>query len=89
MQNQMNKKQPLFALVPVPYEAIEDAGIEIGAPLQFSAEKGRITMEHISRSDVDYVCDGNCDGCPISLLNCSEECAACPCKDHCDKSEVS
>ena len=29
MQNQM-KSQPLFALVPVPYEALVDAGIEIG-----------------------------------------------------------
>lgn len=39
MQNQMTHKPPLFALVPVPYEALVDAGIEIGEPLQFTAEK--------------------------------------------------
>ena len=44
MQNQM-KNQPLFALVPVPYEALVDAGIEIGDPLQFTVEKGKVTME--------------------------------------------
>lgn len=44
----MTHKPPLFALVPVPYEALVDAGIEIGEPLQFAAEKKRITMECIS-----------------------------------------
>ena len=43
MQNQM-KNQPLFALVPVPYEALVDAGIEIGDPLQFTVEEGKITF---------------------------------------------
>ena len=37
----MTHKPPLFALVPVPYEALVDAGIEIGEPLQFTAEKKR------------------------------------------------
>ena len=63
MQNQM-KNQPLFALIPVPYEALVDAGIEIG------------------------VCDGNCEGCPMLLLDCTGECAVCPCNDFCDESEV-
>lgn len=40
MQNQMKSQPPLFALVPVPYEALVDAGIEIGDPLQFTVEKG-------------------------------------------------
>ena len=58
MQNQM-KNQPLFALVPVPYEALVDAGIEIGDPLQFTVEKGKVTMEKISPEDMNFVCDGN------------------------------
>ena len=44
MQNQMKSQPPLFALVPVPYEALVDAGIEIGDPLQFTVEKGIVTM---------------------------------------------
>ena len=59
MQNQM-KNQPLFALVPVPYEALVDAGIEIGDPLQFTVEEGKVTMEKIFPEDMDFVCDGNC-----------------------------
>ena len=75
MQNQMKKQPPLFALVPVPYEAIVDADIEIGDPLQFLVEEGRITMEQIVPSDADLVCDGNCSECPLSLpdgLSCCE-----------------
>ena len=87
MQNQM-KSQPLFALVPVPYEALVDAGIEIGDPLQFTVEDGKVTMEKISPEDMDFVCDGNCEGCPMLLLDCTGECAVCPCNNCCDESEV-
>ena len=87
MQNQM-KSQPLFALVPVPYEALVDAGIEIGDPLQFTVKEGKVTMEKISPEDMDFVCDGNCEGCPMLLLDCTGECAVCPCNDFCDESEV-
>ena len=58
MQNQM-KNQPLFALVPVPYEALVDAGIEIGDPLQFTVEEGKITMERLLLD-----CIGGCEACP-------------------------
>lgn len=88
MQNQMKSQPPLFALVPVPYEALVDAGIEIGDPLQFTVEKGKVTMEKISPEDMDFVCDGNCEGCPMLLLDCTGECAVCPCNDFCDESEV-
>ena len=83
MQNQMKSQPPLFALVPVPYEALVDAGIEIGDPLQFTVEKGKVTMEKISPEDMDFVCDGN-----MLLLDCTGECAVCPCNDFCDESEV-
>lgn len=88
MQNQMKNQQPLFVLVPVPYEALVDAGIEIGEPLQFTVEEGKITMEKISPEDMDFVCDANCEDCPMLLLDCTGECAACPCNDICDESEV-
>ena len=88
MQNQMKSQPPLFALVPVPYEALVDAGIEIGDPLQFTVEKGKVTMEKISPEAMDFVCDGNCEGCPMLLLDCTGECAVWPCNDFCDESEV-
>ena len=88
MQNQIKSQPPLFALVPVPYEALVDAGIEIGDPLQFTVEEGKITMEHISMDETDFVCDGNCEKCPMTLLDCTGECAACPCNQNCDESEA-
>ena len=88
MQNQMKNQQPLFVLVPVPYEALVDAGIEIGEPLQFTVEEGKITMEHISLDETDFVCDGNCEKCPMILPDCTGECAACPCNQNCDESEA-
>ena len=75
MQNQMKSQPPLFALVPVPYEALVDAGIEIGDPLQFTVEKGKVTMEKISPEDMDFVCDGNCEAVPCS---CSTALASVP-----------
>ena len=45
MQNSMTDQMPLFALVPFPVEVLEDAGIELGLPLQLNASKGRIMME--------------------------------------------
>lgn len=88
MQNQMKNQQPLFVLVPVPYEALVDAGIEIGELLQFTVEEGKITMEKISHEDMNFVCDGNCEGCPMLLLDCTGECAVCPCNQNCDESEA-
>ena len=52
-----------------------DAGIEIGDPLQFTVEEGKVTMEKISPEDMDFVCDGNCEGCPCS---CSTALASVP-----------
>ena len=88
MQNQMKSQPPLFALVPVAYEGLEDSGIEIGDPLQFTVEKGKVTMAELSPADMNFVCDGNCEGCPMLLLDCTGECAVCPCNNCCDESEV-
>ena len=86
MQNQM-KNQPLFALVPVPYEALVDAGIEIGDPLQFTVEEGKITMERLVPEEIEIVCSGNCQDCPMLLLDCIGGCEACLCKNNCERSE--
>lgn len=88
MQNQMKNQQPLFALVPVPYEALVDAGIEIGDPLQFTVEEGKITMERLVPEDIEIVCNCNCQDCPMLLLDCIGGCEACPCKNNCERSEV-
>ena len=53
-----------------------------------TVEKGKVTMEKISPEDMNFVCDGNCEGCPMLLLDCTGERAACPCNQNCDESEA-
>ena len=55
MQNQMKKLPPLYALVPVPYEALEDAGIEMGDPLQFTAIEGKIIIQQIPPEEIEII----------------------------------
>ena len=88
MQNRIKAKPPLFALVPVPYEALVEAEIELGQPMQFTVTGGKITMEHIVPNETDFDCGGSCEDCPLFLLDCAGDCAGCPYnKDH-DESEA-
>ena len=87
MQDQM-KQPPLYALVPVPYEALMDAGIEPGKLLQFTVDEGKITMEQLVPEGIEIVCSGNCQDCPMLLRDCIGGCKACPCKNNCERSEV-
>ena len=60
----------------------------IGDPLQFTVEEGRITMERLVPEEIEIVCSGNCQECPMLLLDCIGGCEACPCKNNCERSEV-
>ena len=88
MQNQMTNREPVFVLVPMPYEVLADAGIDAGEPLQFTVEEGRITIEQIDLNDLDIVCDGNCRECPLLAHSCLGCCDVCPCNKNCERSEV-
>lgn len=87
MQNRMTYFPPLFALVPVPYEALLDAGIEIGDPLQFTVDDGSITMELIRKDDMDNICPDTSEHCPRILLDYGSECNNCPYYDN-EENEV-
>ena len=45
-------------------------------------------MEHISPDEMDFVCDGNCEQCPMILLDCTGGCEPAPVMKNCDESEV-
>ncbi len=86
MQNQMNNQKPLFALIPVPLEALANADLNAGDLLQVTAEDGKVTMERIDPREVHFVCDGDCDCCPVSEMDC--QCEDCPCYENCEEGEV-
>ena len=88
MQTKITGQTPLFALVPVPYEVLADADIDVNEPLQFTADNGRITIENISAEDIDIICGGNCGSCPAILIDCTGKCAICPCNKKCNEREA-
>ena len=88
MQDKLKRKLPLFELVPVPYEALVETEIDVGAPLQFTVCGGRITMEQAPSENIDFVCDDDCDERPMQRNDCSGDCNGCPCNMNCDESEV-
>ena len=48
-----------------------DLGASSGRAILGIYEEGKVTMEKISPEDMDFVCDGNCEGCPMLLLDCT------------------
>lgn len=86
MQNSMNGKKPLFVMIPVPYEVLEESGIGIGDLVHFIAADGIVVMEAVTDLS-DFVCDGDCENCPVDQIECNYDCDHCPCSGDCDESE--
>ncbi len=84
---QDKKMKPAFALIGIPVDVLEEAGITEGDLLQFTAEEGKITFEAV-RDIGNFLCDGDCENCPISEIDCDGDCENCPCNNDCDESEV-
>lgn len=86
MQNKemipVKKDERNFMLMPIPLEVLETSGIDCGDLVCFSATDGRIVMEAVTDIS-DYVCDGDCDHCPISQIPCNGNCTECPCANGC------
>lgn len=88
MQNSMNNPKALFTLLCVPQEALDDANIKSGDIIQFTTDKGRLIIERVNPSETDFVCSGDCEHCPLFLLDCGNDCVNCPCREICDESEA-
>lgn len=86
MQNSMNGNKPLFVMIPVPMEVLEESGIDIGDLVHFIAADGIVVMEAVTDLS-DFVCDGDCDNCPVDQIECNYDCDHCPCSGDCDESE--
>lgn len=84
MQNQTLNE---FILLPVPAAMLEEAGISAYSLVQYSLSEGRITIEAVDDTG-DYICDGDCESCPMSEVICCGDCKTCPCSEECDESEA-
>ena len=86
MKNNKNSGTATFVMVPIPLEVLEESGIDIGDLVQFTSGDGIVVMEAVTDLS-DFVCDGDCENCPVDQIECNNDCEHCPCSG-CEESEV-
>lgn len=75
--------EEMLVPVPIPSQVLAEAEIGEGDMLQITAEKGKITIE--KATDIsDFVCDEDCENCPVNETDCDGDCESCPCCKKCD-----
>ena len=72
-----------FILVSVPLEMFLEAGINTESIIQVSAREGKIIIDTPDTTE-DYVCDRDCDNCPLNAAPCEFNCEDCLCEANCD-----
>lgn len=82
-----DKKISKYVLLSVPAELLEDAGIRENDVLQMYAENGRLIIGNADDTG-GFVCDGDCEKCPMSETDCDVDCDNCPCFQNCEESEA-
>lgn len=55
--------------------------------MKIGVEENRIVIEKADAPE-DFVCDGDCEHCPLNKTDCDGNCADCPCSEECEESEV-
>ena len=72
-----------FILVSVPLEMFLGAGINTESIIQMSSRAGKIII-HTHDTTSDYLCDRDCESCPLHAVPCEFDCENCPCEANCD-----
>ena len=86
MQNEKIKDKETV-MIPVPAKLLLEAGIYEDDPMQMYADGRKIIIQNID--DIkNFVCDNDCENCPIADTDCDGDCEGCPCNNNCDESEV-
>lgn len=83
----MQNTKMSYVLFSVPVEMLAEAGIREESVIQMSAGNGKIIIDAVKDME-DFVCDNDCENCPMSEIDCDGNCKSCPCYGSCDESEV-
>ena len=62
-----------FTLVSVPLEMFLEADINTESIIQVSAREGKIIIDTPDSTE-DYVCDRDCENCPLNAVPCEANC---------------
>ena len=69
--------------ISIPTELLDEAGITENSVVEMYMDNGNIVIR--KAEDVSqYVCDNDCQSCPVMYTECDDNCKECPCKDHCE-----
>lgn len=78
-----------FKFLPIPTEDYDALGIDSGTVLQTRVtDDGTLIVRTLSGEDLEeFICDGDCESCPVAEADCDGDCFSCPCYACCDDSE--
>ena len=74
-------------LLSVPAKMLLETGIFEGGGMKMSVEANRLIIEKADAPE-DFICDGDCDHCPMNETDCDGNCEDCPCSEECEDAEV-
>ena len=96
----MQDQKLSLTLISIPTELLDEAGITENSVVEMYMDNGNIGITENSvvemymdngnivirkAEDVSqYVCDNDCQSCPVMYTECDDNCKECPCKDHCE-----
>lgn len=76
-----------FVLLAVPAELLLAAEIFGNGPVQMHVDGNKLIIENLDDLS-GFVCNKDCENCPMSEMDCDGECNSCPCSGSCDDAEV-
>jgi hypothetical protein len=88
-------KMAEFMLIPIPAEDYNALGITPNSILQTYVTPdtppgtgGTLQIRAVTQGELEeFVCGGDCEGCPVAGTDCENDCNGCPCCDNCDDKE--
>lgn len=85
MQNKEMKNK--YVLISVPAELLLAAGLFDGEAIEIYTDNGKLVIQNAKLPE-DFQCGGDCESCPMSVIDCTGNCGDCPCNKECDDAEV-
>ena len=77
-----------FKFLPIPAEDYDSLDIGPDTILETRiTDDGALVVRRVTDEDLEeFVCDGDCDSCPVADTDCDGDCFGCPCYACCDDS---
>lgn len=68
-------------------KADDNGNVDENTCYEVYTDGDKIVIKILKDTD-NFVCDGNCESCPIAETDCTGDCESCPCFKECEDAEV-